>query len=767
MRKADDVITGITVVYDTKDFLERSFLSVRKFHPNMKIIIVDGSPSNSPCKSFSKSLEDEKTEVIHVDYNIGHGRGLVLGISHVRTPFFLIFDSDIEMLKSPVQAMLDMMEEDTCIVGYTEKTDLGGHDYGARPEHMKKGWMKYPHPYFCLLQLKEYLKYKPFIHHGAPAVNLSLDIHRRGLSDKVIKEFPGLGHSSGEGTTWTSAPREYIRHDRCGTNSGITHPWDKVIDPIDNIKITCITPTGDRIEAFALTRKWIASQTRQPDQWIVVDDGKTPLPSSLKKGIEYVRREPQKGEGHTLVANMKTALPLIKGDVILIIEDDDWYGPNYIATMAGLLLQHDLVGESHARYYHVVMNRYKRLENKSHASFCQTGFTKKLLPLFKECLDGDPYIDMRLWKAGKKYGYLITDTEDKLQLHCSLKGLKGRQGIGTGHDGNSSYYKTDKNYFHLIKWVGEENAKIYIDHVKDMYDPSEGITVITCTGDRPEAFNLLRLWMKNQIRQPDQWIVVDDGKIPLSSTDDFEYIRRVPTKNDYTHTLCLNMLEALEKVRFNKIIIMEDDDWYSPIYIDYMEKLLDEADLVGFSDLIFYYPSTGKYMKKSSLKTPIFAQTAFTKPVIPFIKDICRGAATDYSLCGKGLIDVKLWKTELKSSEKVQAVKLTTNLKTASGKILSNGTVIYPPIPEGLRRRAERKMGAIFVDEIKKYEGKKKIVQCEKMLSVSMKGMPGRAGTTSHQNANNSRYKKDEGFIRLKSILKQDAEKYTKFFLDN
>lgn len=774
MRKADDVITGVTVVFNTKELIKRAYVSIRKFHPTMRIIIVDGSDTTEKgvaCKKYTKSLEDSFTKVIHVNYNIGHGRGLVLGIQSVQTSFFLTFDSDIEMLKSPLQAMLNMMEDDTYAVGYTEKTDLGGHDFGARPEHAKEGSMRYLHPYFSLIQLKEYKKYLPFIHHGAPAVNTCLDIHRRGLSDKVIKEFPGLGHSAGKpinnAGNWKSAPREFIKHDRDGTKISIQGAWDRVIDPYKESKVTCITPTGDRPEAFALTRKWIQSQTRQPDQWIVVDDGKIPLPEELRQGLEYVRREPRKNEGHTLILNMKTALPLIKGDMILIIEDDDWYGPNYISTMVKHLLNHNLVGESHARYYHVPNQKFKRLENTVHASFCQTGFTKNLLSIFEQCLKGDPYIDMRLWSAGRQHGFLFSDTEDKLQLHCSLKGLKGRPGIGSGHNKNSSYYETDENYSQLIKWVGEENAKIYIDHVKGMRDSSEGITVITCTGDRPEAFNLLRLWMKNQIRQPDQWIVVDDGKTPLSNIDGFEYVRREPTNKDYTHTLCLNMLEAIERIRYEKIVIMEDDDWYSPIYIDFMEKQLEEMDLVGFGNLIFYYPSTGKYMEKTNLKTPVFAQTAFRRKVIPFIRKICEGASKDYALCGKGLIDTKLWKMELSSSEKMQSVRLTSDLKTASGKIISAGTILRPPISGGLLRRAERKIGAEIIQEIVSCEVKKSIVQCENYLSVGMKGMPGRAGTTSHQNANNSRYKKDEGFIRLKSILKQDAEKYTKFFLDN
>ena len=43
------------------------------------------------------------------------------------------------------------------------------------------------------------------------------EIKRQGLSDKILIEFPGLGHSSSSGWTWTGEPREYIQHDTRGT----------------------------------------------------------------------------------------------------------------------------------------------------------------------------------------------------------------------------------------------------------------------------------------------------------------------------------------------------------------------------------------------------------------------------------------------------------------------------------------------------------------------------------------------------------------------
>jgi len=556
------------------------------------------------------------------------------------------------------------------------------------------------------------------------------------------------------------------------------------------MSITIITPTGDRPEAFELTRKWVISQTVQPDQWLVIDDGKEPLPDYLRIDVDYVRREPKENEGHTLILNMKEAVKHIKGDTILIFEDDDWYGPDYVKTMVHYLGIYDLVGESYARYYHLPAMKYRRIGNNAHASFCQTGFNKRLLSVFNTCLEGDPYIDARFWSIVTEHKYLIVDTADQLHLHCSLKGMKGRLGIGSGHNKEARYYNVDDSLEYLIRWVGEENAKIYMQHVGQSFISAklvgidkrgrkipvavkrappvpevkkENITVITCTGDRPETFALLNQWMDNQIVKPDQWIVIDDGVVPMKVTRKYEYYRRNPTVQDYTHTLCLNLLLAFKYVKCDKIIIMEDDDWYHPTYIDYMNKLLDKADLVGLGNLIFYYPSTGSYMEKKTIKQPAFAQTAFHANIIPVIKGICEIAPKDFELCGKGLVDTHLWKNPLNINKSKVSVVLTTNLKTMTGKVLPVGSVFTDPIPEGILRKARINQGAMFVNKNVPIEGKKLIVNSDKYISIGMKGLPGRKGLTTHHNIDNKKYKKDVDRALLKSILKNDSEYYGKF----
>ncbi len=212
-------ITGIVVCQNSINLITTAYLSVRKFHPEMPIIIIDGSDRDNPCASYVKGLISPLTTVVQPGYNIGHGKGMCMGIDMVRTKYALIFDSDIEMLKSPVNAMLAMMEHDTFGVGYTEKTAPDGFEWGAGGGHNHGEPMKMLHPYFHLIDVGNYHKYHPYVHHGAPCYLTALDIHNKGLSDKIIKEFPGLGHSSGKGWVWEGKPREFIKHDPAGTRN--------------------------------------------------------------------------------------------------------------------------------------------------------------------------------------------------------------------------------------------------------------------------------------------------------------------------------------------------------------------------------------------------------------------------------------------------------------------------------------------------------------------------------------------------------------------
>ena len=227
-------ITGITVVYNTKDLLDRAYRSVRKFHPDMKIIIVDNSNKHDGCAQYTQllPLNDCNVVCIYPGRNIGHGDGMHTALLKVKTKYALIFDSDIEIINSPVKAMLEMFEPDTYGVGYIETTGLDGYEYGVHAHHKYEKSMRYLHPYFQLISVEQYFNFYRYVHHGAPCYLAMLDIHKRGLGSKIIKEFPGLGHTAGKGCGWTGDPDlKYVKHDTRGTRSTRLNNGQGEIEP--------------------------------------------------------------------------------------------------------------------------------------------------------------------------------------------------------------------------------------------------------------------------------------------------------------------------------------------------------------------------------------------------------------------------------------------------------------------------------------------------------------------------------------------------------
>lgn len=211
-------------------------------------------------------------------------------------------------------------------------------------------------------------------------------------------------------------------------------------------KFTVITPTGDRPEAFELCKLYMNRQTIKPSQWIIVDDG-------FEKGDEakefsfsqYIRRERKKGEPkHTLPCQMLEAFNYVNTNYVLIMEDDDWYAPNYFEEMLKLFNNDaiNIVGLGNNIYYNPIVKKYFIHENKNHSSWCSTGFSSKLIPFIEAIctFNTGPLIDLKIWRTVKEKNILLNSKN----LCIGIKGLPGRAGFVAGHlNIKTNSYKTD------------------------------------------------------------------------------------------------------------------------------------------------------------------------------------------------------------------------------------------------------------------------------------------------------------------------------------
>jgi hypothetical protein len=141
-----------------------------------------------------------------------------------------------------------------------------------------------------------------------------------------------------------------------------------------------------------------------------------------------------------------------------------------------------------------------------------------------------------------------------------------------------------------------------------MPDYLPGVTLITCTGGRQKALALCTTFFVRQTwTGPLQWIIVNDvtdgprpfpvlgnveaHRYPAGQPIDFLMTNVGPTPpwQPGQNTLARNLLAAISEVRYDKVLFIEDDDWYAADFVVTMVDLLDRGHGIVGSPTSRYY----------------------------------------------------------------------------------------------------------------------------------------------------------------------------------
>lgn len=221
------------------------------------------------------------------------------------------------------------------------------------------------------------------------------------------------------------------------------------------MRISVITPTADQPTGIALAEKWMARQTVQPHEWIVADDGT--VPAALTAGQMHIVRTRLHEGGKSLAGNIMAGLQAATGDVIIIVEHDDWYAPNHIETCIARLTRRGggATGSINQRYYNV-QHRVHRLMKNVGSALCNTAFTSDhKRGMFRAAerafRDGKYCVDRHFWDALPRSHWDVHDIDTVV----GIKGLPGRKGLGIGHRPDNKW-TPDHDGHMLRRWVGED-----------------------------------------------------------------------------------------------------------------------------------------------------------------------------------------------------------------------------------------------------------------------------------------------------------------------
>jgi len=237
------------------------------------------------------------------------------------------------------------------------------------------------------------------------------------------------------------------------------------------LKLTLITPTRDRVITFGMLERFIRRQTYKPFTWIIVDDGidkVNPTMGQIHIQLPRVRKI-------SYLENLLVALDEVDLDNhVVVLEDDDWYGPECIEWMVNEAELYDVVF-AHAQFmYHVRRRRWQQFGFKGIGRFLSMFciMSPKSIPVFRESIRYSQAMGVHSFRRATM---LARNFMNFLEHHslgvsmlscrhtCQLKGVPG-PGITSKHSrflGNDDF---DGDF--LRERIGKEDADILFELVE-------------------------------------------------------------------------------------------------------------------------------------------------------------------------------------------------------------------------------------------------------------------------------------------------------------
>lgn len=211
--------------------------------------------------------------------------------------------------------------------------------------------------------------------------------------------------------------------------------------------IGLITPTGGRKRQIQMLSVFMSNQDYKGKVlWVVVDDV-CPIScnfineKNFKPEWQIVKVFPSpiwKEGQNTQARNLLAGIAEVEKhnlEAIFIIEDDDYYPPNYLSEMLKHLEGFDLAGETGSIYYNIKQKGWWVCKNVKHASLFQIVMKPNVLPILRTiCRKCVKLIDIKLCQEVTNKNLFKAKP-----IAVGIKGLPGRAGIGIGHSDRKQF----------------------------------------------------------------------------------------------------------------------------------------------------------------------------------------------------------------------------------------------------------------------------------------------------------------------------------------
>ena len=220
---------------------------------------------------------------------------------------------------------------------------------------------------------------------------------------------------------------------------------------IPNMKVSLLTPSGGRPKQLKLCRRWVENQRVSNDidiEHIVVENDKALIADNLLKCLEEAT-----------------------GDIIMIIEDDDYYSPEYVSrTLSSFKDNAVLVGESRRKRYHFPSRKYLIFNHNLNSAlntlaFKSDEFADKFRHILKWCSKKkNQFVDQILWNSVISSNY--PSALSRGDAYCvGIKGLVGRNGAGALHSPDKLSL-SDECFDVFKEWLGVDSYAYFYEYLR-------------------------------------------------------------------------------------------------------------------------------------------------------------------------------------------------------------------------------------------------------------------------------------------------------------
>jgi len=270
------------------------------------------------------------------------------------------------------------------------------------------------------------------------------------------------------------------------------------------MRVGLITPTrGDRPQFIEQCKKLMKLQTLQPNEWEIVDE----KPLNNEVDITYRFRI-----GFERLKD--------KVDVIVIIEDDDWYSSSYIEKMVNGWIDNgkpDIFGLNNTVYYNINTNKYTHFYHKGRASMMATVLSAKAKINWGK--DNYAYTDMVLWQQLKGVS---------VDLGIINMGIKHGVGLcgGAGHNPDWGKYQLVDSDLSYLKSITKKDWLFYAG-IEIRGNKKPFLSIVTRKYKRP--IGLSKNMQSVDSLKSNKWeqIIINDnvGKGVLEANKSFEKVK--------------------------------------------------------------------------------------------------------------------------------------------------------------------------------------------------------------------------------------------------